>query len=449
MKMNRLIGASLLSLLTLPMLGGCKKNKTLAPFVMPTEGYDGSSVNICFYETMGHSLEEVMAAYIPDFNELYPNIHVDYKNIGGYNDMRDQLRTQLGVGTDCTMTFCYPDHVALYNKTKKVVVLDDLMNDSNVGLTQAEHDDFIPAYLAEGQQFGDGKTYCLPFAKSTEVLYYDKTFFDNNSLTVPTTWDEMWTTCRAIQQINPTCTPLGYDSDANLFITMSEQLDCDYTSTSEPYFLFNNTKTQAMITDLKDKYDEKLFITKGLYGHYTSGLFTENTNTRCYMCIGSSAGASYQAPDQSRFEVGIASIPQADKTNHPAVVSQGPSVCLFNNEDPQVVVASWLFLKFLLTNIGFQAEYSMTSGYTPVINSVMSDPIYTAFLETANGYDNLQAMSVQQCLAQKDLYFSSPVFVGSATARDQVGDALDAVLLGNKTVAKALEDAKNECDWSI
>ena len=35
------------------------------------------------------------------------------------------------------------------------------------------------------------KFYSLPFNKSTEVLYYNKTFFEENNLTVPTTWDEM------------------------------------------------------------------------------------------------------------------------------------------------------------------------------------------------------------------------------------------------------------------
>ena len=32
------------------------------------------------------------------------------------------------------------------------------------------------------------------------------------------------------------------------------------------------------------------------------------------------------------------------------MISQGPSVCIFNKDDPQEVLASWLFAQFLLTD---------------------------------------------------------------------------------------------------
>lgn len=446
MRFKRTLLSIILFGLCVPIISSCG-SKELKPFELPENGYDGSEVEICFYETMGHALEEVLDSYIVDFNELYPHINVTYKNIGGYNDMRDQLRTQLGVETDCTLTFCYPDHVALYNKSKKVVALDQLMNDSNLGLTLTEKNDFISAYVEEGQRFGDSLTYCLPFAKSTEVLYYNKTFFDQNSLQVPETWDQMWSVCEQIRRIDTNCTPLGYDSDANFFITLCEQYNIPFTSNNVPHFLFDNEQAKQIVKELKSYYEKGYFTTKGLYGYYTSGLFTSTDSSRCYMCIGSSAGASYQHPDDNSFEVGITSIPQADVVNHPAVISQGPSVCLFNNENPQVVVASWLFLKFLLTNVNFQAEYSMTSGYAPVIQSAYDNPIYDSFLRLANTTNNLQAASVKQSIAQRNLYFSSPVFIGSSTARDQVGDLLVACVNGTKTIDLAFSDALYQCQY--
>ena len=62
--------------------------------------------------------------------------------------------------------------------------------------------------------------YTLPMSKSTEALYYNKTFFEKNGLSVPTTWDEMEAVCARIKEIDPACVPLGYDSEANWFITM-------------------------------------------------------------------------------------------------------------------------------------------------------------------------------------------------------------------------------------
>ncbi|MBO7666359.1 MAG: extracellular solute-binding protein, partial [Clostridia bacterium] len=98
------------------------------------------------------------------------------------------------------------------------------------------------------------------------------------------------------------------------------------------------------------------------------------------MCIGSSAGATHQRPSANDdgsypFEVGITSIPQANADNQ-KIISQGPSICIFKKDNPQEVLASWLFLKYLITSVEFQAEFSMASGYVPVIKSVSENPTY-------------------------------------------------------------------------
>ena len=95
---------------------------------------------------------------------------------------------------------------------------------------------------------------------------------------------------------------------------------------------------------------------------------------KSYMCIGSSAGASYQCPDRDYnghypFEVGVAMIPQANPEK-PAVIQQGPSLCLFKTS-PQEQAAAWLFAEYLSTCTEFQGEFSLTSGYTPVIKSAI------------------------------------------------------------------------------
>ena len=443
----------LMGLATALAVQGCGGGQTsIAPFSVPEGGYDGSNVTIRFYHTMGQPLQNVLNIYIEEFNEQYPNIHINSLAIGGYDDVRDQIKTELSIGEQANMVYCYPDHVALYNKAKSVVVLGDLINDPNLGLTTAQQEDFIEAYYNEGKQFGDGKMYCLPFSKSTEVLYYNKTFFEEHDLSVPTTWGEMEDVCRQIKAIDPDSIPLGYDSDSNLFITMCEQLNSPYTSATAPHFLFDNETNRAFLTRLKGWYQSGYLTTKSLYGQYTSSLFTSTETVKSYMSIGSSAGASNQLPESINgrrlFEVGIASIPQADADNHPAVISQGPSVCIFNSKNPQEVVASWLFLKYLVTSVDFQAEFSMTSGYVPVIKSVFQNPVYQNFLERADGFDNLPALSARQCMAQEPYYYYSPAFVGSSAARDEVGQLLAAVLNGSKTIDKAFQDALDNCEYA-
>ena len=453
----------------LPMVTSCSK-EVIPDFVMPEEGFDtNKKITIRFAHAMGQNLQNVLDAYLEDFKLMYPNITVVHNSIGSYNDIRDQMATALAAGgSDADIVYCYPDHVALYNQGQKVVTLDDLINsevtvyngmtkeDEVIGLTQEQQDDFIDAYWGEGMAFGDDKMYSLPLSKSSEVLYYNKTFFDRHNLQVPTTWEEMEKVCAEIKAI-PGCAdaiPLGYDSESNLFITLCEQYNSPYTSAEEGnHYLFNNPTNKAFVKWLKGWYDKGYITTKALYGGYTSSLFTSTDAVRCYMCIGSSAGATYQYSDANPFEVGIASIPQVDVEKHPAVISQGPSLCLLRNKDPQQVLASWLLMKFLTTDSSFQASFSMESGYTPVLNSVFDIPVYQNFLDSANGTSSaIAALSVKACVEQRDMYYYSPAFVGSSEAREQVGNIISSVFLAQGNIDEAIdaafENAIDECMYS-
>ncbi len=443
--------------------------KVYSNFEVPAAGYDGSDVTITFYHTMGSNLTGVLDLYIAEFNKLYPNIHVEYTSVGGYDDVRDQISTEITVGGQPNIAYCYPDHVALYNLARAVTTLDTLIDSDitvtradgtteTLGLTEEQKADFIAGYYNEGKQFGDGAMYTMPLSKSTEVLYYNKTFFDANGLTVPATWAELEQVAAKIKEIDPTSIPLGYDSEANWFINMTEQYKSPYTSATGDHYLFDNETNRNFVKQFRDWYNKGYLTTQTLYGAYTSGLFTTLEGTRSYMSIGSSAGATYQRPAAGAdgnypFEVGIAPIPQVDAAN-PKVISQGPSVCIFQKSNPQEIVASWLFVKYLTTTVEFQAEFSMASGYVPVLKSVANHPVYADFIANANGGANVAALSAKVCLEQESAYYTSPAFNGSSTARDQVGTLLSKCLTANdggdvdKMIKNAFEEAVEECEYS-
>lgn len=434
-------------------------------FQVPANGYDGSAVTLKFYHTMGTNLSDVLDDYIAEFNTLYPNITIVWEQVGSYDDVRDQISTEIFVGGQPNIAYCYPDHVALYNMAGAVATLDNLINSDIVvtradgttetlGLTQEQKDDFIEGYYNEGRQFGDGLMYSMPLSKSTEVLYYNKTFFDANGIKVPATWAELEQVCAQIKAIDPECIPLGYDSDSNWFITMCEQYKSPYTSATGDHYLFNNEQNIAFIKMFRDWYQKGYITTQRLYGAYTSGLFVAQTGTKSYMSIGSSAGATHQRPAANAdgsypFEVGIATIPQVSQSNK-KVISQGPSVCIFDKANAQEVVASWLFVKYLTTTVEFQAEFSMASGYVPVIKSVGENEIYADFIASADGGTYVSALSAKVCLEQEEAYYTSPAFNGSSTARDQVGALLSKciTLADDKKIVEAFEDAIDECEYA-
>ncbi len=455
----------LLMLLTL-VFSGCGGNNAAPDFEIPEGGYDGSEVTIKFYHTMGSNLREVLTAYIDEFNKIYPHIHIIETQEGGYDDVRDNISTEITEGNQPNLAYCYPDHVALYNLADVVVTLDELIesdesdgNGGALGLTDAQINDFIKGYYEEGRQFGDGKMYTMPFSKSTEVLYYNKTFFDANNLKVPTTWDEMEEVCRQIKEIDKNSIPLGYDSSANWFITMCEQLGSPYTSAEEGnHYLFNNDTNKDFVKRFRSWYKEGLVTTQDIHGAYTSELFKSTDTVKSYMSIGSSAGATHQRPTKGDngypFEVGIASIPQVNASN-PKVISQGPSICIFKKSNPQEVVASWLFVKFLTTSVEFQAEFSIASGYVPVLKSVMENEVFKNHLAKADGGDYIAALSTKVCMEQESAYYTSPAFNGSSTARDQVNNLLNKVFTLTETgsdldkkIDEIFKDAIAECEYS-
>ena len=448
---------------------GCESGGGVAAdFIIPEGGFDTSKpVTITFYHTMGSNLRDVLDRYIAEFNKLYPNITVQHEQVGSYDDVRDQIKTEITVGNQPNIAYCYPDHVALYNLAQAVTTLDSLIaSDLEVtradgskeilGLTDAQIADFIKGYYDEGKQFGDGKMYTMPLSKSTEVLYYNKTFFDKHGIKVPTTWDELEAVCEQIKSIDPDSIPLGYDSESNWFITMCEQSGSAYTSaTGDDLFLFDNETNRAFVVRFREWYQKGYVTTQEISGGYTSELFTkaESDVGNSYMSIGSSAGATHQRPDKVNdaypFEVGIATIPQLNAAN-PKVISQGPSLCIFKKNDSQEVLASWLFVKFLTTNVDFQAEFGMTSGYVPVLENVTDNKVYAEELEHANGYEGLALLSTKVCLEQADAYYTSPAFNGSSTARDEVGKLMQICLTTKESdvaaaIKKAFEDAVAEC----
>lgn len=435
-------------------------------FEMPEGGYDGSAVEITFANTTGQNLEGVVNTALERFKVLYPNITVNVDNTTkSWDDFASNIATRLTSQKQPNVAFCYSDHVATYNQANAVLALDDFLpggafekmtvtntaGTEPLGLTQAQVDDYVEAFFAEGSIYEDGKTYTLPFAKSTEVLFYNKTFFTKHNLTVPTTWEEMEEVCaQIIEKTNDDKTiALGYDSEANLFITLCEQYGSPYTSATGDHFLFDNAKNREFVEMLKRWYDSRYLTTKETYGEYSSNLFKQQL---CYMSIGSTGGSSYQDPGitdgSAAFEVGVASIPQVNPDN-PKTILQGPSVCIFKKANPQEVLASWLLVKFLTTDIAFQGQYSEISGYTPVTKSAFNSPAYQEFLGEADSATGLTARTaiIGRNMAESNAFYTSPAFIGSSTAREQVGLLVKTYLQGTVTLEQAFATAIEECKY--
>ena len=417
-------------------------------------------VTISFWHSMGTGLEEELKTFITRFNRIYPNITIEESPQGGYDDVLKNIKNGIATGAIPTMAYCYEDHVATYLDKGAVLDMTKYIDDPVYGmghnpegydLGDGAFTDFVEGYLS-GDDYSEKGYYSFPYSKSTELMFYNKTKFDANGWEVPRTWDELWQLCDTMKNSALGQTegfiPVGYDSDANWLISNFEQMGIPYT-TAKPEaggsnFLFNNAQAKALVNNLKTQYDKGYFTTQGISGGYTSNLFVKES---CMISIGSSGGTSHQYPSGGEFEVGVASVPQAD-LNSKKVISQGPSICFFNRATKAQTTAAWLFYKFI-TNTSNSAYWATKSGYNPVRVTSYTDSIYTDKMNATEGSDGLIAQATAFIASEEsgytDAFFTSPAFKGSATARNQMDDLLPAVMLGEKTVDKAFDDAMQEC----
>ena len=450
-----------------------KIKKVILPLAVATAGIvsvtltscGGSSDNhtITFYTTSGDTLMTVLEAAAEEFHEENPDYTVEITNGYSYDTLKDNVQSDLGGGSQPCVAVCYGDHVATYLTSGKVLNFDDYVNNSEYGLTSDELAD-LSTYWDEGNVFKQEGRFTVPFNKSTDVVYYNvdvcTPYFEKVGIDVTDpskwTWDKLWEACRLMKKDYPKSTPLGYDSDSSWVISYLESMGAKdnkkyYTDSSkdgENKILFNNEKTVEFFNQCIDYYSEGLMTTKGITNSYTSSLFTKYTKgtdasqySGSFISIGSTGGASHQIPDNDAFEVALCGTPSYDGTaNTIKMISQGPSLVMFDQGDADLNVATWKWVKKLLSP-SVQKAYGLASGgYAPAsasaLEAIKNDP------ETKDY--NKQCLTVMQNMSK--YFYTSDCFDGSATAREQIGSAFTTAVSGkNKSaVAAAISDAVEE-----
>ncbi len=393
-------------------------------------------VTIEFWHAMSGTNQEAVDALVEQFNSTIgaeKGITVEPVYQGAYNDLKTKTTAALKSGSAPAIAQAYPDWVAEYLQSGAVVALDDYIKDSEVGIK--DFDDIIEAYRVENSQYEGGKFYSLPFNKSTEVLYYNKTFFEENGLTVPTTWDEMEEVSAKIKELtgNPA---FGVDSTQNYFITMVQQFGGKYTN-SQGEILFSEDNAKAAIETLellKRNTDAGYWRLPG-EDKYLSGPFMSEL---VYMYIGSSAGYSHVS--SASFEVGVAPIPQISNETG-AVIQQGTNVVVLNqNESQEEIYAAYEFAKFLSSYEG-NLFFATNTSYLPIRQSVIDSADYQAYVVEAGDQTKLVGPE------QSAYYFYDPSFFtdtySSYNVRTAVGNAVESVVLSGVSPEQAVQDALN------
>jgi multiple sugar transport system substrate-binding protein len=228
--------------------------------------------------------------------------------------------------------------------------------------------------------------------------------------------------------------PFIYKSTDNMMITMLRQLGAPYSNENGEVLIFNDT-TAKLLKEIYTHAKSRAFSTFAI-SSYPGNFLNAG---QCIFALDSTAGATWMGSSAPMLDIHkeqvvpfttlVRPVPQFD-TENPVMISQGPSICVFNKSDPQEVLASWLFAQYMLTN-KVQLSYAETEGYLPVTLKAQQSEEYQDYLRR-KGEDNQEHYDIkieasELLLKYLDNTFVTPVFNGSASLRSAAGQLIENV----------------------
>ncbi|VYU45226.1 sn-glycerol-3-phosphate-binding periplasmic protein UgpB precursor [Clostridium tertium] len=374
-----------------------------------------SPVEITFWHAMNGELEKSLQKLTDEFMAQNSNITVTLQNQSSYPDLQQKITATVASPKDLpTLTQAYPDW--MFNPIQDGLVTDLAPYIENETLKFDNYEDILPS-LREAATI-DGKIYGMPFNKSTEVIWYNKTLFDELGLKAPTNYDELVQVAKTIKE-KKGIPGAGFDSLNNYYTTFLKSegkiFDNNFDVTSEEsakafnYYLEGVKEGYFRIAGT-DKY------LSGPFGNETVGMY-----------VGSNAGENFVKQGVGdKFEVGAAPYP----TN--ASLQQGTDLYVFSSATPEQKTAAYEFLKFL-TSKEKQIQWGIETGYMPIRQSAIESDEY-------KNSGSLIAPILAD--ATKNLY-TNPVMTGADAAYREAGTVLEATLADPTTdVTKKLEEFK-------
>ena len=458
MNIKKTVGLVLVAALALCVLSGCHGTLTTKATIgagntdVPAQFDETKPIELVFWAKNDTNKVQtaVYTQAIEDFEKLYPNVKITLRLYSDYSRIYADVITNIATNTPPNVCITYPDHIATYKTGSDVVLqMDDWMRDSRYGLGGSEvkfdapeEAEIVPEFLSEC--ILDGHYYALPYMRSTEAMYINRDLVEKLGYTLPDvlTWDFVWEVSEKAMAKEEDGTfsvngqnvmiPFIYKSTDNMMITMLKQLGAPYSSANGDVLIFNDT-TKELLSEIYLHAKSRAFSTFAI-SSYPGNFLNAG---QCIFAVDSTAGATWMggnAPMQDihesqllSFNIEVRPIPQFDPDNM-KMISQGPSICIFNKDNPQEVLASWLFVQYLLTN-KVQLGYAETEGYLPVTLKAQQSADYQDYL-SRKGEDNDEHYAVK-ILASELLMnhtadtFVTPVFNGSTSLRSAAGQLIE------------------------
>ena len=147
--------------------------------------------------------------------------------------------------------------------------------------------------------------------------------------------------------------PVIYKSTDNMMIQLLRQTGGGYSTDDGEILLFNDT-TREILRTVAEHAETGAFSTFKISSYPANFLNAGPVHLRHRFHRRRHLDGHRRAPvwtsartRSSTSAPGCTPVPQCRSRPDAQMISQGPSVCVFNKEDPQEVLASWLLAQFL------------------------------------------------------------------------------------------------------
>ena len=395
-------------------------------------------VDISFYYpvAVGGPITKIIDKFATDFEKENPGIKVHPIYSGTYQDSITKALTAVKSNDAPAMSVLLSTDMYTLIDEDAIVPWDPLIRTAE---DRAWLQGFYPAFM-ENSQTG-GKTWGIPFQRSTIVLYYNKEMFKEAGLDpnhAPETWKEMAEYAQKLTK---------RDASGKVM-----QWGVQIPASGFPYWLFQGLTTengvQLMNAAGTETYYDKPAVIEAVqywvdltskYKAHPEGIVEWGTTPKDFFerkvaMMWTTTGNLTNVRSNAKFDFGVAMLPANKRRGSP---TGGGNFYLFKQTKPEQQAAAFKFVKWI-TSPARAAQWGIDTGYVAVRPDAWETPemkkYVSEFPPAAVARDQLQFAVAE--LSTHD----------NQRVTKALNDGLQAALTGSKSPEQAMKDAQREAD---
>jgi len=377
---------------------------------------------------VGGPLTKTIDAMVADFMTQNPDIKVNAIYAGNYNDARIKALAALKSGKPAQLSVMFSIDLYELIEQDAIVAFDDVVK---TDADRAWLKSFYPTLMENGVT--GGKTWGIPFQRSTIVMYYNKDAFRAAGLDpekAPASWDELVAMGKKLTKADGSQWGVMIPSTGYpywMFGALAMQNDQVLMNGAGDTTYFDAPATIEALQFWKDLGSKQKIMPEGTIEW---GTLRKNFLEGRTAIMWHSTGNLTIVKKKAKFDFGVAMLPANKRRGTP---TGGGNFYIFKKTTDAERVASLKLIKFM-TSPERSAEWSMKTGYMGISQATYDTPMLKKYVE---GFPYAAVARDQLAYATAELSTYE-----TGRVRKALDDAIQAALTGAKSPEAALKDAQ-------